>query len=154
LVIAGTGPSRDGLRAVADQTRSDVRFVGFHAGQALHDIVRGSRAVVLPSEWYENAPMSVLESFALGKPVVAARIGGLPELIDEGRTGWMFESGHVDDLARVLVSVKGMPDANLGAMGRAARGIAETLYTEDRYFDAVCSVYGELGVKIAEAVPA
>ena len=53
--------------------------------------------MVLPSEWYENAPMSVLESFASGKPVIGARIGGIPEIIDEGENGWTFDSKDIAD---------------------------------------------------------
>ena len=63
------------------ETGADVEFLGYLSGAALHEAVRSARAVVLPSEWYENAPMSVLEAYALGKPVIGARIGGIPELI-------------------------------------------------------------------------
>ena len=66
---------------LAAEVGADVEFLGFLTGAALHDAIRSARAVVLPSEWYENAPMSVLEAYALGKPVIGARIGGIPELV-------------------------------------------------------------------------
>ena len=58
--------------------------------------------VVVPSEWYENCPMSVLEAMAYGKPVVGSRMGGIPELVEDGKTGLLFEAGNVNELTSVL----------------------------------------------------
>ena len=154
LVVAGTGPQERALREEAESLGVRASFVGYRSGAALHALVRGARAVVLPSEWYENAPMSVLESFAMGKPVVGARIGGIPELIEDGRTGVVFRSGDVDDLARALREVVDARDATLESMGREARRYVETTFTEERYFREICDVYAELGVTLPQAVPA
>jgi glycosyltransferase involved in cell wall biosynthesis len=102
---------------------------------------------VLPSQWYENAPMSVLESFALGKPVVGARIGGIPEMIDEGENGWVFESGQVAELAAVLARVHAMPREHLASMGRAARAGVEHRFNRSGYVVAMLGLYAELGVR-------
>jgi len=102
LSVAGTGPELEQLRALAAQLGANVAFHGFLTGEALHELVRNARAVVLPSECYENAPMSVLESYALGKPVIGARIGGIPELIREHETGLSFVSGDEASLAARL----------------------------------------------------
>jgi len=74
LRIAGTGPEGDALKALAAETGGDVEFLGFVSGEPLWTWVREARAIVLPSEWYENAPMSVLEAYASGKPAIGARI--------------------------------------------------------------------------------
>jgi glycosyltransferase involved in cell wall biosynthesis len=148
LAIAGTGPLEPALRELAGQLGSQVDFLGYRSGTELHDAIRGARAVVLPSEWYENAPMSVLESFALGKPVIGARIGGIPELIDEGLTGFVFKSGDATSLADVLRKVGGMPSARLQDMGRAARAFVESTFTEDRYYRELAELYSELGVEL------
>jgi len=151
LVVAGTGPLEAELKALAQECGGDVDFVGYKSGAALHDLVRGARAVVLPSEWYENAPMSVLEAFALGKPVIGARIGGIPELIKEGETGFVFTSGDADDLASVLERVAGLSADRLRVMSRAARALVESRFTEDRYFAEVSAVYRELGIHLPES---
>ena len=78
LQIIGTGPQLEELRNLATELGADVTFLGYLTGEALHHQVGRARAVVLPSEWYENAPMSVLEAYGLGKPVIGARIGGFP----------------------------------------------------------------------------
>jgi glycosyltransferase involved in cell wall biosynthesis len=103
--------------------------------------------VVLPSEWYENAPMSVLESMALGKPVLGARIGGIPELINEGQTGWLFASADEAALADALRTIAGADAAVLRAMGRRAREHVATHYTRERYAEAVLGLYARLGVR-------
>jgi glycosyltransferase involved in cell wall biosynthesis len=146
LKIAGTGPEEAALRALPEAQRADVEFVGFRSGEALHALVRGARAVVLPSEWYENAPMSVLESMALGKPVLGARIGGIPELIDDGATGWLFSSGDVTELAERLREVKLASATTLVSMGQAARRSIVENYTQRRYTDAMLAIYAQLKV--------
>ena len=75
---------------------------GYLSGEALHRLIGQAKALVLPSEWYENAPISVLEAYALETPVIGAKIGGIPEMILEGETGLMAMPGNVQDLAAAL----------------------------------------------------
>jgi glycosyltransferase involved in cell wall biosynthesis len=151
LKVAGTGPQEAALRALAASLPGlDVEFLGYRSGEPLHQLVRGARAVVLPSEWYENAPMSVLESMALGKPVIGARIGGIPELIDEGETGWVFESRSKTDLSQRLQQVQRAGDAGLARMGRAARARVAEHFNRSRYQRATLELYASLGVALTE----
>jgi glycosyltransferase involved in cell wall biosynthesis len=147
LKLAGTGPDSGSLRSLALELGGEAEFVGFQSGATLHDLIRGARAVVLPSEWYENAPMSVLESFALGKPVVGASIGGIPEMIDEGDNGLLFRSGDAADLAKALVSLEGAPREQLVAMGKRARASVIERFNRQIYAQAMNQLYAELGVR-------
>lgn len=147
LKIAGTGPMEDELKALA-QGHPNIEFLGFRSGQELWDLVRASRAVVLPSQWYENAPMSVLEAYALGKPVIGAAIGGIPEMLIEGETGMVFRSGDVASLSDTLRRMKTLPNHAVAELGRAARNHVSTVYTEGRYRQAMLRMYGELGCNI------
>lgn len=146
LVIVGTGPQLAELQQLTSQLSADVRFLGYMTGQALHDVVRAARAVVLPSEWYENAPMSVLEAYALGKPVIGARIGGIPELIRENQTGLGFASGDVESLAAAMRHLIALSNGDLQAMSQQARRLAETEFTTERYRENLLAIYRELGV--------
>lgn len=148
LKLAGTGPELDSLRALCTELGTDAEFVGFRSGSDLHDLIRGARAVVLPSEWYENAPMSVLESFALGKPVIGARIGGIPEMVTN-EVGWTFQSGEVDELAASLEKVNAMGTAEIARFGHAARSLVGDRFSRGRYVDAMTGLYAEIGVKVA-----
>lgn len=150
LKIAGTGPLDATLRERAAVLGASVEFLGFRSGDDLHDCVRRCRAVVVPSEWYENAPMSVLESFALGKPVIGARIGGVPEMVRPGVTGWLFESGDVEQLADVLAQVARTNDADVARLGHTARSVVAQEFAQSRYVEAMLALYREIGVSLRE----
>lgn len=77
---------------------TNVQYLGFKGGDELYRLIAEAKISVCPSEWYENCPFSVIESISLGTPVVGSRIGGIPELIVEGKTGELFEAGNADEL--------------------------------------------------------
>lgn len=147
LALVGEGPEEDALRRLAAETGADVIFHGRQAGEALFAIVRGARACVLASEWYENAPKSVLEAFGLGKTVIGADIGGISELVAPGETGWLFESGSVGALAAVLRTVGALPDAMLIEMGGRAADFARREFSTALYLQRMRALYAELGVR-------
>ncbi len=141
LTIVGSGAQEAGLRALAGRLRADVRFAGYRKGRELHDLVHDSRAVVLPSEWYENAPMSILEAYALTRPVIGADIGGIPEMIRRGETGEIFTPGDVHGLAAVLTRFSRMTDADIVSMGREGRAWVGESFSAARYRDRVSALY-------------
>ena len=151
LKLAGTGPQQQELQALAASSGADVQFLGHLGGSALRDAVAGARAVVLPSEWYENAPMSVLESYGMGIPVIGADIGGIPELVRHETTGLVFTSADADSLAAALRRMSDLPDAQVAAMGSAGRDWIEKDFTAARYRERMLALYAELGVAGAGA---
>jgi glycosyltransferase involved in cell wall biosynthesis len=106
--------------------------------------------VVLPSEWYENAPMSVLEAYASGKPVIGARIGGIPEMVKPGETGLLFGSGASTELAECLCKLADAPDATVAAMGEVARHYVVETFNAERYGRDMLSLYADLGVRMGD----
>jgi glycosyltransferase involved in cell wall biosynthesis len=148
LKIAGTGPEQEALQLLNIQLGNPAEFLGFQSGEVLHNLVRKSRAVVLPSEWYENAPMSILESMAMGKPVLGANIGGIPELINAS-TGWVFNSGSVPQLAELMKSINNMPDEHLQAMGLHARQRVASQFNKFNYVALMSGLYSSLGVSVS-----
>ena len=93
FIFAGTGPLESEINGVAN-----IKNVGFQKGDALEQLIREAKFSVYPSEWYENCPFSVMESQMYGTPVLGADIGGIPELIEVGKTGELFESGNKEEL--------------------------------------------------------
>jgi len=144
--IAGDGALLNALRDLASRLGARVTFLGNCEGAALVEAIRAARAIVLPSEWYENAPMSVLESYALGKPVIGSDVGGLPEMIRRNITGWTFPVGSVSALAELLRKVCDMPDAVVAAAGQRARALVESEFSRTHYYERVLELYGRLGV--------
>ena len=89
------------------------------------------------------APFAVLEPFALGTPVVGARIGGIPEMVEDGITGRLHESGDSDSLRDALLWMSG-PDADLQTMGTNARRRIEEEYNVDRHLERLLALYAEV----------
>ena len=98
LKVIGGGPLNEELRMKSEELGGNVEFLGFKQWDEIKDIAGRAKFSVIPSEWYENNPLSVIEAQCLGTPVLGARIGGIPELIDEGVSGMTFASGNIDDL--------------------------------------------------------
>ena len=141
LVIAGDGSWCAQLRARIAGLHN-VSFVGFQSGPRLQALITKSRAVAVPSEWYENCPMSVLEAKACGKPVIGARIGGIPELVRHGLDGFLFAPGDADDLARVLGVFE---QCDLAALGQRARRDAERRFSPAAHLQALTEIYAAAG---------
>jgi glycosyltransferase involved in cell wall biosynthesis len=142
--VVGTGPEEAALRALAVDLGADVEFTGYLSGAALRAAVNSARAVVIPSEWYENAPLSVMEAGALARPVIGADIGGIPELIRPDETGFVFQSANVDSLAALLERVQSLPAAALRRIGQAGREWMRTEFSPASYRERMSSVYREL----------
>lgn len=146
LIVAGTGPEDGALRQLAEESGANVRFVGHLSGENLHRLIGQSLALVLPSEWYENAPVSILEAYALGRPVIGAAIGGIPEMIREGETGLLAAPGNVEELADVLSTMAAYSHLDRSRMGAAGRAWIATDFSSDAYRDRTLNLYAELGV--------
>lgn len=146
LVIAGTGPEEQTLRSLAAELKADVTFAGYLSGEKLHRLIGESRALVLPSEWYENAPISVLETYALQRPVIGAAIGGIPEMVKEGETGLLAAPGDAGDLARALREMAALSPAERARMGAAARSWVASEFSAATYRERTLDLYGAIGV--------
>ncbi len=100
FIFAGTGPLEEKVKDIPN-----IKNVGFQKGVALETLIREAQFSIYPSEWYENCPFSVMESQMYGTPVLGADIGGIPELIQEGMTGELFESGNKEDLKSKVLAM-------------------------------------------------
>lgn len=141
LKIIGEGPIKESLEArVRSWGLDNIRFTGYKSGEELKDEIRKSMFVILPSEWYENNPISIIEGFALGKPAIGARIGGIPELIKENETGLTFESGNAEDLKAKILQLSN-DSAEIERMGRNARRKAEEEFNTDIYYEKLINIY-------------
>jgi glycosyltransferase involved in cell wall biosynthesis len=143
--IAGDGPQLPELQEDFGDV-DNIEFLGRITPDRAHDEMRRARAVVVPSEWYENQPMVILESFAQGTPVIATDLGGNPELVRDGETGVLYPFGNVAVLAAALRRAIAEPNtmADMGARGRQfARD-----FTPDRHLARLLDVFGRV---LAEA---
>ena len=98
FIFAGGGPVEKWVND-AQSSSKNIKNAGFQRGEALKKLISEARFSIITSEWYENCPFSVMEAQMYGTPVIGANIGGIPELIKNGETGLLYESGNADDLA-------------------------------------------------------
>jgi len=141
LLIAGDGPLRGELEAtVTARGISGVRFLGRRPREEILDLVRRARCLLLPSIWYENFPFAVMEAFALGKPIVASRIGAIPELVSDGEDGLLAAPGRALDLAGKINTLLGDP-AMAAELGRRGRAKAEREWSPEVHYGRLETVY-------------
>ncbi len=138
--IAGTGPLEASLKSMAEKDGGSITLEGHCGGGALAELYRNAAFVVVPSEWYENAPMSILESFAYGKPVIGTRIGGIPELIAEGQNGYLVNHGSKEQLRAAICSLWNDRHAQR-TMGRNARRLVETKFAQSSRTASLLNIY-------------
>lgn len=133
FVCAGSGDYEEQLNSAPQ-----IKNVGFKSGKELEDLIRKAKCSVYPSVWYENCPFSVMESIMFGTPVVGARIGGIPELIDDGKTGYLFEAGNVDDFKNAINKII-CDNENAEKMSKAC--LEKSFDTVDEYTEKLLEIY-------------
>ncbi len=144
LYIVGEGPERKSLeQQVLERGLSHVSILGARHGDALRTLVSRARFIVVPSECYENSPLVVYESSAMGKPAIGARIGGIPELIEHEKTGLLFEVGDAEDLAEKIAGLWSHPERVL-RYGKQARRKAEAEYSPEVHYRRMIARYERL----------
>lgn len=151
LRIAGTGPDDAALRALAEREGADVEFLGYLTGSPLHQMIAGAKALVLPSEWYENAPVSLLEAYSLGRPVIGTNIGGIPELIQHGETGLTAAPGEPDDLAHALTAMDQLSRNQRREMGQRGRYWVQKEFSQKAFLERTMNLYRDLGVRATDS---
>jgi glycosyltransferase involved in cell wall biosynthesis len=139
LKVAGSGP----LAAQLAASYPGGDFLGYRSGVELTRLIGEAAFVVMPSEWYENCSMAVLEAMALGKPVIGSNIGGIPEQIIDGVTGCLFPMGDVEALADKMSWLAGDREKRQ-AMGVAARGKLEKEYSLAGHCHGLLDIYRRL----------
>jgi glycosyltransferase involved in cell wall biosynthesis len=141
LGIVGEGPLRADLeRAAGERGLANVRFEGALPFQESLERVRKAALLVMPSEWYETFGRVIVEAFAVGRPVVASRLGAMEELVEHDRTGLLFEPGNARDLAEKVRWLLEHPE-RCAEMGRAARREYEERYRPELAFRELMDVY-------------
>jgi len=139
--IVGDGPLRSALENKArHEGLANVSFLGYRSQEQLKPEIQKSLLVVLPSEWYENNSRSLMESYALGKPVIGSRIGGIPEFIEDDKTGLLFEPGNPKDLREKIVHLTSRFE-KIKKMGENGRKAAEENFNPESYYHQLMILY-------------
>ncbi|HEX3726964.1 MAG TPA: glycosyltransferase family 4 protein [Pirellulales bacterium] len=139
LKVVGDGPMAPQIREL-ERDCPAVEWLGSQPFDVVEQLMGQASLLVLPSLWYEGLPKTAIESFAKGTPAVASRLGGLAEIVDDGRTGALFEAGNAAELADTVRSLIDSPDT-LARMRLSARDEFESKYTAARNYKLLMEIY-------------
>jgi glycosyltransferase involved in cell wall biosynthesis len=141
LVVIGGGPDLERMKSeAARRGLANIRFAGHLPRQDTLQAMRHAKMLVFTSEWYENFPVTIAESFASGVPVICSKLGAMEEIVDNGRTGLHFRVGDRNDLAAKVEWLWSHEDQRR-SMGREARHEFETKYTADHNYPLLMEIY-------------
>lgn len=143
LVIAGNLNSPEGEKVkekIKQYDLSKVEFLGYQPLPKLKEVLSSSIFTICPSVWYENSPISVYESYAMGKPVLGTRIGSIEEQIIDGRTGLLFEPDNISDLAEKIEYLYSHR-TKVKEMGKEARKFVEKEHCPEVHYHKLLDVY-------------
>lgn len=141
LKIIGEGPMKNELaNTIKRENIHNVQFMGYLTGEQLKNEIRKSMFVVVPSEWYEPFALTIIEAFALGKPVIGSRIGGIPERVKPGETGLLFEPGNSNDLRSKIEFMINDSD-NIVKMGNTARSFVAEEFNAGKHYQRLMGIY-------------
>lgn len=144
LIVAGDGPERGRLQQLAsDLGLVNVEFAGHMGGAELDRTITNSRFTVLPSHAYETLGKTILESYAVGRTVVATDLGSRRELVHVGKTGLLYKTGNVDELVSAIQFLSSQPEL-ADKMGRAGQEQVRQNYTPEAHYKVLVGLYGRL----------
>lgn len=142
LYIVGTGPLKDSIEKYVKKNKiSNVQLLGFKSGQELVDLVANAKAVILPSEWYENGPYSAIEALQVKRPIIGADIGGIPELISDN--GYLFESGNSVQLRKAIRKLCQLSEEEYRELEEHSYQLFRKCYTWTSHYEALQKVYSK-----------
>lgn len=141
FIIAGDGPLEAQTQDMIRQYKlKNVQYLGLLDYKNCMNYIQKAGFVVFPSVWYEGMPMVILEAMAAAKPVIAANIGVLPEMVKDGHTGILFKSGSVSELTAKFKWLQAHPAVSV-QMGQAARRLFEKKYAPEKNYDQLLNIY-------------
>lgn len=145
LLVLGTGDIELYLRnRIYSEEINNIKMLGFKEGAELKNFVANSSFIIVPSEFYENNPMVIVEGFASGKPVIGSRLGGISELIKEGETGYTFEATNEIELATILDKAHRITDAEYEEMSNWTLQFANMHFSEESHYQNLLKIYNSL----------
>lgn len=142
LKVVGTGPKEEELKQYVEETyMQNVDFLGYKQGKELTDLVSNAYFVIVPSEWYENNPMTIIEAYSVGTPVIGAQIGGIPEIVIDGKTGFQFTSADTKNLRNIILKANKLNNEEYATMSSNTIKFANENLSPQSYWEKLIEFY-------------
>jgi glycosyltransferase involved in cell wall biosynthesis len=120
-----------------------MELLGWKNNRDVYSLMQSASYLVLPSTWYEGFPRTIAEAYACGLPVIGTRLGPMPEIIEHGVTGLLFEPGSAQDLAEKMLWAEAHPE-EMAKMGQRAREVHAEKYTSETNYRQLISIYSKV----------
>ncbi len=144
LLIVGDGRERQKIEEIIEQQGlKHIHLLGFKQKQELQKLIKGSICTITPSEWYETFGLTLIESFAHGKPVIASRIGGITEIVTDGLDGYQIKPGNSEELQERMLWMSQHKD-KASEMGLLGREKVERKFNADIHYQKLIKVYQQV----------
>jgi len=145
LLVVGDGEFRSEVERFVQRQglKRRVEFLGTQWGEDFRNLVAEALCVVIPSEWYDNLPLILCQAYAMGKPVIASAINGIPEYVADGVDGLLFSPGDAEDLAEKIDYLTQQGELRQ-RMSRHARRKAETEFDYTRHYEVLLEIFDEV----------
>ena len=145
LKVVGTGPLEEQLKSKCKGCNANnIEFLGYKTGKELYDLVANAKFVCVSSECFENNPMTIVESYSLRTPVIGAAIGGITEIVVDGKTGFTFESGNVESLCAAIDKTLSVDKDTYKSMKQHAEDFASENFNPEKYCQKLIEIYKAL----------
>ena len=145
LYIAGEGPEKETIEKIIKDNKLEkrVKLLGYLNREQMTEVTKKCKFVVIPSIWYENCPYVILETLALGKPIVGSDMGGIPELINDNENGFIYHYNDINELRdkmEKLFSDKKLVDK----FGKKSKELAKENYSMEKYYKEIMKIYDKI----------
>lgn len=145
LYIAGDGPEKENIIQFIrkNNLQEKIELLGFLDKEQVKEKISKCRFVVVPSIWYENCPYSIIETLSIGKPVIGAKIGGIPELVRDNESGLLYQFDSIDELStkmKVLFEDKELAQK----LGENAKKMSIKEFSKEKYYNELLGIYEKL----------
>jgi len=138
LKVVGIGPLKEKYQ---NRCYENIDFLGFKSGEALWELISKSSFVIVPSECYENNPMSIVEAFSFGKPVIGANVGSIPEIVFDSENGYVFEPRNIESLAKTITNASNISDEKYFNLSLSAFNFAQENFNPKNYYQHLINIY-------------
>ena len=142
LIICGTGPLEDWCLTQIKGSCLNAEMRGFVNNERVKRLIADSQALILPTLWYEGFPMTILEAYSVGVPVICSDLGNAGAVIEEGITGWKFKAANAEDLAKKVLGWSDIRDS--------VRDVYKKKYTADANYEELLSIYRSVSLRSSE----
>lgn len=150
LKIVGEGPLFNELKKMQMTCfDSNIELLGFKQGDELSKLIKSASFIIVPSECFENNPLTIIEAYAYGKPVVGSRVGGIPEIINDEQTGYLFNPNDMNGLSEIISRIEDMNKDEYSLMAKSARKYCESHFSEHTHYEKLINIYNN---SISEAL--